>query len=234
MKLTINQFVITLLKSHLFDIATIIAVVISTIGILLFAFNKGNEYEQQIQAGKEEIASLKAKVDVINYERQIRNEGFDVDKLNSVLGQLVPDIEDYFSIIVALETLSQKSGFFITSYEVGISSGAKTSNQLALTIVGEGDQTVFLDFLKTYNFGGNRLITINDVSYNNIGHIEARLQATFYSGKNTQGEAVATQKLTEADKNLLKTIEDKVSLNLTSESSLGSSNYETKSNPFSQ
>lgn len=234
MKLKINQFVLTLVRAHIFDIATIGAVALCLVVLVFFFLNRLDYYNQGIQSEQTKTSDLKSKVDIINYQQQVSGEGFDFDKLNVLMSRLVPDKEDYFSIIVALETLAQKTNFYITNYEIGLSSDNKVSNEISLTILGQGNQDQFLQFLKDYNFSGNRLITISNVNFNNSGKIEARLDVTFYNGKNLLGDNAITQRLTQSDKNLLRTIEDKVSFTLNDQDTTTNIDYETKQNPFSQ
>ena len=99
----------------------------------------------------------------------------DLDFLN----KLIPNIEDYFSIVYALESLSQKSNFIVTSYNVSVDKS--TSEKLRLNVTGTGDSQTFIEFLKNYNYGGGRLITSDKILIdpNYFGAI--KIDLTFYS-----------------------------------------------------
>ena len=44
---------------------------------------------------------------------------------NKILTTLIPETEDYFSIIYALETISQNTGFSIVSYTINLSNTSR-------------------------------------------------------------------------------------------------------------
>ncbi len=54
------------------------------------------------------------------------NENGNFNSYNQVLGMLVPDSEDYFSIIYTLQQISEQSGLMIEEYAVSM---GRSTNQ---------------------------------------------------------------------------------------------------------
>jgi hypothetical protein len=148
--------------------------------------------------------------------------------MNKFLSLLIPDSEDYFSIIVALERLSLQTHFIIVTYTINLKDS--TSLKLSLTINGQGDPDAFLSFLKEYNFSGARLITIDKISYSSQEQKGIELLANFYTAKTGSLEDV--KPLSEEDKELIKTINSKISVVFSSPEEASTLQYSVKTNPF--
>lgn len=147
-----------------------------------------------------------------------------------LLNSLIPNLEDYFSIIYSLETLSQKTGFNIVDYSVNI--GKSTVNKLKISVTGIGDNDSFIKFLNEYNFAGGRLITSDKIVLNPelIGAV--KIDLTFYS-KNVP---VSSSSEIQIDNKIFKDLEaikQKVTFNFaeTDQENIDLS-YPRKSNPF--
>ena len=144
---------------------------------------------------------------------------------------LIPNIEDYFSIIYALEKLSLNSNFIINSYTVSI--GKSTSQKLKLSVTGMGDSESFINFLKNYNFAGGRLITSDKIQLdpNFVGSI--KIDLTFYTKKVTANQNLESNP-DEKVFNELETLKNKVNFafDVDTASSAPDFNYPRKSNPF--
>jgi hypothetical protein len=106
----------------------------------------------------EEIKELERKNTIIS---TINDD--EVDDLIGILDRLLPDIEDYFSILYTLENISYKTGFRIVSYSIKFNK--KQSNKIQLAVEGGGSLDTFLDFLDSYQFKGGRLITIDNIKF---------------------------------------------------------------------
>jgi len=80
-----------------------------------------------------------------------------VEKYNTVLNELVPDEESYFSVIAAFEQLAARTGVEITSYNINLSQTTEEKLSLNLSLVGDLDS--ILTLLETYNYASGRLLT---------------------------------------------------------------------------
>lgn len=201
--------------------------IILMIGLVITTINRFASIQEKITLTEKEISDLKTKTEFVNYKQQIIKEGIDIEQVNKVLTQLIPNEEDFFSIIFALEEISKKTNFLIIGYLVNLK--LTTPEKLSLTIEGHGDQNTFFNFLKDYRFIGGRLITIDKIDYKTTGFISIKLNINFYSGKETQANAFLPAKLSEADKKLIKDILNKIEYQIKPEEDLS---YPVKSNPF--
>ncbi|MFZ6034853.1 MAG: hypothetical protein ACOYUB_01735 [Patescibacteria group bacterium] len=125
-----------------------------------------------------EVNELQTKYNLLNTVIPSSDE---LDQDIRLLNGLIPEVEDYFSIIYALETLSNRTGFIVTSYIVDVKKSTK--QQLQLSITGVGDSKSFLEFLKNYNFSGGRLITSDKIELNPQESSAIRINLTFYNKK---------------------------------------------------
>lgn len=125
-----------------------------------------------------EIAELRTKFNLLNTVVPSTEQ---LDDDIRLLNSLIPEAEDYFSIIYALETLSKKTGFIITSYTVNMKSSTK--EKLNLTVTGVGDTTSFVNFLENYNYAGGRLITSDKIELNPQESSAIKVNLTFYNKK---------------------------------------------------
>ena len=214
-------------ENFIFFAAAVVSLVILAVALIYF-INRHTTAQAEIEILKSDISGLRLKNDFINYKEKLESEGFNIDELNKIMGTLVPDEEDYFSIISALESLSQKTNFIITAYTVNISQSSP--GKISLTIEGTGDQDSFLGFLKDYNFSGYRLITVDKIDYSKAETYQITLQLNFYNGKAQQITATGPIALSEEDKKVISSIKDKVTFEF--ELPIGDVSYDTKSNPF--
>lgn len=201
------------------------------IGLLLLAsavYRSNQDYKDQVSALDFELAQLRTKVAIIRTNKAIAKDK--IEDYNKLLMQLIPDYEDFFSMIYALEQLSIKTGFNITGYVIGF--GGANNERHSLEIEGNGDSNTFMKFLQDYNFGGGRLITNENIKYSvSSGVGKTTLLINFYTKKiPTQIENVEI--LTRKDLQLMEQIKDKVSVVIKTGDTEEVASYETKSNPF--
>ncbi len=202
-----------------------------------------------------EVSTLQNKANLLSALSTQHTQDLDDDI--RLLQTLVPDIEDYFSIIYTLEELSRKTDFFIDSYT--IQTGQSAPERLALKISGTGDNQAFLNFLREYNFGGGRLITASEIELKSSLQGSIDLEVYLYSqspkksaatsvntasqvqkfasvinGQNQQSGASSPVNYQHALERLAE-IKDKVSVVIKDEVDATPSadeNYSTKDNPF--
>lgn len=230
MNIAQNRFLLRQLKDNSVYAFLFIAIAASFVISIAIFTNKKVDNENKKIALEKDIKELRMKADFIAYQDKIEKEGIDIDNMNILMSALVPETEDYFSIILALENLSQKSGFIIQAYTLNISQSTK--EKLSITIEGTGDQTAFLAFLKDYTYSGGRLITVDKIDYLSQGFFQIKLAVNFYSGKGTPVSPSAIN-ITDADRELLTNIQKKVSIDiLPADNVVENTNYDTKTNPF--
>lgn len=181
----------------------------------------------KIKSLKEEIDGYDKKKKLLDFKSQVLDSEIDMDVANQALSQLIPNKEDYFSILVALEKLSAKTNFIITSYNIVVS--ASTKEKLAIVIEGEGNPNNFLQFLNEYNFSGGRLVTIDNIEFNQEIFTGAKVNIYVYSGK--AGVLKTSDTSSDVDIATIKKIIDKVEIQLKDENNQVV-DYPTKSNPF--
>lgn len=229
-KQRVDRIFIALFYQYILDFAVIAFMVIGVLGVLFFFVVKRTEYEQQLKSQQNEITQLKEKAEIIKYRNDIITDGIDLDQMSLVFAELLPEKEDYFSIISTLERLAIRSSFLINAYTVDIQKS--NPNKLTLSIEGEGSPSSFVNFLRNYNFGGGRLITIDSIEFTTEGGSKITLSVNFYSGSGTT--ATAATNLSNEDKKLLEEIQSKVSYQLQPDESVQQQavEYETKENPF--
>lgn len=128
----------------------------------------------------------------------------DVDTYNSILIRLVPESEDYFSIIASLERLSIRTGLQISRYSITLPESG--SDKYTMSIVGTIDQSQFPTFLQRYKYGSGRLVTVENMSINTQKENNVRLTLNFYSRKVTTSSINRVGTLTSEDLELMNDI----------------------------
>jgi len=177
MKTFRNRYEEIFFKTHFLYILADFIILLAIFFTIAFGIRRTIENKEKIESLKGEIKTLTEKQNSLYI---IKNTNLDYEKTLKIFNQLVPEEEDYFSIIYALETLSQKTGFNITSYAVNLSES--TPNRLQLTVTGIGSTDSFFNFLREYNFGGKRLITSDNLSLN-PQQSEFKIELSFYNKK---------------------------------------------------
>jgi len=226
MKLKIKPYLARLIKENIVYIISIFLLLILTIINTKLGFDRLFQSKSKIEKLNEDIVQLEKKVKL--YQTSIPStEKLDEDI--KLLNNLIPGMEDYFSVIYALEKLSQKTGFVIVDYIVNVQKS--THNKLRLTVNGIGDSSTFLKFLSEYKFGGGRLITSDKIELNPEISGSIKLNLTFYNKSVSQNEkeVVATDEKMFQE---LENIKNKVSFDFTEKEDPSDMTYPTKKNPF--
>lgn len=134
----------------------------------------------------------------------------DVDTYNNILIRLVPESEDYFSIIASLERLSIRTGLQISRYSITLPESG--SDKYTMSIVGTIDQSQFPTFLQRYKYGSGRLVTIENMSVNSQKENNVRLTLNFYSRKVTTSSINRVGTLTSEDLDLMNDIVQRMTI----------------------
>lgn len=223
----IKPFIRRLIRENIFYIvgnAFIFILIIITVGIGL---TENSSYNKKINSLKTELNQLQNKVNLMNTTIPSPDK---LDEDLNFLNTLIPNIEDYFSIIYALEKLSQKSNFVITGYTVNVEKS--TAEKLKLSVTGTGESQSFINFLKNYNFGGGRLITSDKIQLDPNFFGSIKIDLTFYAKNVLTGKnlALPDDKVFEE----LEALKSKVNFSFDSNEATNSVdlNYPKKSNPF--
>ncbi len=209
MKYKINPFLISLIKKNF--LIFFVFFIFILINIFLININ-----QSRIKELKNENTALEKDLDI--YQKKlliIQNLSSNEEKLNKfvkLLNNLIPDQEDYFSIIYALENLSVKTGFNIVGYTVNVN--LSSPEKLKITVSGLGSTKDFLKFLNEYNFAGGRLITSDSIELNNDSNDLYKINLTFYNKKVILTENFQKNQLKEDLFEKLNELEKKVSLNI--------------------
>ncbi|KKQ23896.1 MAG: hypothetical protein US40_C0006G0010 [Candidatus Roizmanbacteria bacterium GW2011_GWC2_37_13] len=227
MNLKIKPYFFRLIKENLTYLISSCFLFIIFLIMIKVGIDKISSGEKKIKALTKEVDKLQKKVTLFQTALPSTEK---LDEDIKLLNNLIPNIEDYFSIIYALETLSQKTGFLVTDYSVNISKS--TVNKLKLTVTGIGDSNSFIRFLDQYNFSGGRLITSDKIELTPELTGAIKIDLTFYSKSQkigTENELLVNEKAFQD----LESIKRKVSFNLiTSEEENLDLNYPKKTNPF--
>ena len=219
-----------LIAENIVYILTNIVLTIVILFLVIPFFQQTLENKQKINDLNNEINLLTSKK---NNLKLFAQNDLNIEKAIKILNYLVPNEEDYFSILYALEKLSGKTGLLITSYVINLSD--KNPNRLRLTVTGLGDINTFLDFLKEYNFGGGRLITSDNLSLNSQQQSGFKIDLIFY---NQKIDTKNLSNLTIDDPTFFKKINELLAktefvLKESSEEAFLDINYPRKTNPFS-
>jgi len=228
MKPKINYYLLRVIKENsIYLIIFVVMLVGAVAGILIF-INQFGLINNKIGTTNKEITELKKKADLVTYKQEIIKQGINLDQTNRMLTKLIPNEEDFFSAIYALEELSKKTNFSIVNYTINLK--ATTKNSLGLTIEGHGDNDTFFNFLRDYRFSGGRLITVDKIDFKFSGFSKIKLNINFYSGKDAAGQNSSQVKLTDFDKRIIKEIQSKVTLDVAGAEE--NTSFPTKTNPF--
>lgn len=178
-----------------------------------------------------EVQALKKKFDTLKINEALTENK--IKEYNLLLASLVPETEDFFSIIYALEHISSVSQFMITNYTIDVS---KTNNErLTLTVEGKGDAEAFLSFLQEYQFSGGRLATSNKIQYGDVSSGSTRVALNFYNKRFTFDSAAQVPQLSQDDVAKLEAIKQKIKFQFSSsEYQLVNPVYPLKKDPFSE
>ena len=224
----IKPFIQRLIRENIFYIVGNVFIFTLIIITVRIGLTENSNYNKKISTLKTELKQLQSKV---NLMRTTIPSSDKLDEDLNFLNALIPNIEDYFSIIYSLEKLSQKSNFIITEYTVNVANS--TAEKLKLSVTGTGDSQSFINFLKDYNFGGGRLITSDQIQIdpNLLGAI--KIDLTFYVKSAPIGEnpqPIADYKFFQE----LEELKSKVNFNFDNNSASDTPdlNYPKKSNPF--
>ena len=200
--------------------------------IIVFIFYaRFNEQKKEVDLMTGEVQMLKNRFDTLKYNKSLTED--QIKEYNKLLASLVPETEDFFSIIYALEQISLASKFVISDYTIEV--GKITNREkMTLTVVGKGDPEAFLKFLQVYQFAGGRLATSDKIQYGGPTTGGTRITLTFYSKRFAFNESVQVPQLSKEEITKLEVIKQKVKFQFSSSGyQTINTDYPEKNNPFS-
>lgn len=181
---------------------------IGVIFLLLFAFFTYQivTTNQFIEETRAQQIKLQGEISYFNLASKLTAN--DVEAYNSLLLRLIPEVEDYFSIIASLERLSLYTGLDVSRYSIDLPE--RGSDKFTLSIVGTVPKSILPLFLANYQYGTGRLVTVENMSINNNDENNVNLVLNFYSRPVTTSNILKVGSLSEGDINLMKDIQNKI------------------------
>ncbi len=220
------------IRSLLFENAIYIflggALFLAILGSVSFGVQKLTSDNQQLDQIHTDISSLQKRQAMAN------SPYADPQKLQedlTLLNELIPNSEDFFSIIYSLNKLSQQTNFNILNYTVNLRQSNR--NKINITLVGSGDNETFIKFLKAYNFDGGRLITSDNIEVTPQQSGAININVSFYNQSVPKSNGVVSS----FDPKIfsdLENLKSKIDFNLSEASPEATQNadYPRSSNPF--
>lgn len=161
---------------------------------------------QEIEFTQQEYLDVQSEVSYVNLAKLISQDS--VEEFNEILIGLIPEEEDYFSLIRSLEQLSSRTGLRIEKY--GLTLPDNATERFSLTISGQIPREDFDRFLDIYKYGSGRLVTITNISYTDRGLIGLSLTINLYSKKVTTSNILRVGSLDQDDIDTMQAIADNV------------------------
>jgi len=198
--------------------------------VIVFVFySRFNEQKKEIELMDTEVKMLKNRFDTLTYNKSLTED--QIKEYNKLLASLVPETEDFFSIIYALEEISIVSDFRITDYTITINQ--KGGEKLTLIVTGSGNAESFLTFLKEYQFAGGRLVTSDKIQFDGGNSGNSRIALNFYNKQFTFNESIQVPQLSKEGIIKLEAIKKKIKFQFSSGGyQTVNTDYSTKKNPF--
>jgi hypothetical protein len=227
MKKLINPYVRKLIKENLIYIGGNVVLILLTIFLVSYSISFINDSQNRIKGLETEVGQLDRRYQILT--SPVATDIEEIDSSLKVLNMLVPNIEDYFSIIYALEELSKKTNFIVNSYAISLKKSEV--NKLQLIISGDGNKDSFMEFLKEYNYAGGRLVTAEKIELDSQFDGGIKLTVNFYNKDASKTPDLPLAMIEKQQENL-KEIKEKVSVLLTEGEVEEDLSYPTKTNPF--
>lgn len=225
-KTKINPYLKHLLRENAGYIAVLITLLMVTIILIIFLAGKFSDNQKTVLTLEKDISELQDKQSLLEIATSQDPEALNEDV--EIMRSLIPDTEDYFSILYSLDELSRKTGFLVSSYSINLSKSSK--DKLSVIVSGIGSPDSFLNFLKEYNIGGGRLITSEKIELDSKESDSFKLNLTFYN-KKIAGSSSQNLNYRAALQEFQK-LKGKVNFVIRDENIATDESYPIKSNPF--
>lgn len=213
-------------KKHIPYLLLLSVITACIIAVLMTVNARVSEIQNKLNTTRLELDELRTKKDLIQ-NFALERETIDQDLL--LMSRLIPQSQDYFSIIQSLENLSQRTQFQIVSYQINLTES--TDSKLSIVVRGIGDSQSFLTFLDSYQVDGGRLITMEKLKINPQTPGEVQLDMNFYIESPTPADRAIEYEETIRK---LDQIKGTITYDLAAPTATAEQDYsfETKKNPF--
>lgn len=191
-----------------YQTTNIIILAIGAIFLMVFAYFVFQivTTNQLIEEARQEQTKLQGEISYFNLARQLTQN--DVESYNTLLMRLIPEKEDYFSIIASLERLSLYTGLDVSRYSIDLPE--QGNDKYTLSIVGTVPKNILPLFLANYQYGTGRLVTIESMTLNDSDENNVNLILNFYAKPVTTSNILKVGSLSQADINLMEGVEEKM------------------------
>ena len=228
MKPKISPYIQYLLTENIYYIAIAFILLISIFIVPSVIINTYSQNVEKINILEEELQEINSKKNALSFLSNTST--INIDEYYNIVSSLIPEAENYFTIIYALNNLADLTNFNITSYSLNLKESTK--NKLSIEVTGIGNQSEFLNFLREYNLGGGRLITAEEITLNAEEFSGITLRLNFYNQKSSlfqSGNIDYKDALSKIDN-----LKNKIKFNFQSEvkKETAVEEYPTKTNPF--
>src|SRR3989344_846883 len=181
MKPKISPYLKYLLAENIYYIIISFILLISIFMVPSIVLNTYSQNIEKINTIEEELQEINSKKNALSFLSSTSSKN--IDEYYNIVSSLIPETENYFTIIYALNNLAELTNFNITSYSLNLKES--TVNKISIEVTGVGNHSEFLNFLKEYNVGGGRLITAEEITLNSEEFTGITLRLNFYSQKSS-------------------------------------------------
>lgn len=198
--------------------------------VVFIFYARFNSQKKDVDLMSGEVLMLKNRFNTLKYNKSLTED--QIKEYNKLLASLIPETEDFFSIIYALEQISTASHFDIVNYEIDV--GKTNKEKITLTAEGRGQPDEFLNFLQEYQFAGGRLVTSDQIQYGGINSGNTKITLNFYNKRFAFNETVQVPQLSKEEIEKLDAIKSKIKLQFSSSDYQSiDTDYAIKKDPFS-
>src|SRR3972149_9523987 len=113
----IKPYLVKLIKENIIYIAGNLLLILLIATVIKIGIDRTAVENRKVDVLKKDISSLQSRFNLLN---SVAADSASLDNDIKLLNSLIPNIEAYFSLIYALDALSRKTGFVITSYSVNM------------------------------------------------------------------------------------------------------------------
>ena len=227
MKKRFDIYTLRLIKDNGIYLFLLLIFIILLFGFIPLQINHFFSLDERNKKLNQELTQLKNQQNLV-----INLKSNQLDQAIKTINTLVPNSEDFFSIITALETISSKTGFSISQYRISLADISKQS--IPIEITGVGGTGSIVNFLNGYHFSGGRLITITSLEYS-PSVTKLNLVLNFHNFKPTKTDIINV-KFDQQEIDKFVAIGETLSKDQVNQENLipGQFNYPVRGNPFGQ
>lgn len=221
----IDPYTLRLIRENLFYFFSLIISILVLVYVFNYQIRDFFSYQKKISDINQELTELQTKREIVySYKPE------ELDVLIKTINALLPQQEDYFSIMSAIENISSRTGFRVLSYAVRFSQASR--DKVTLEVEGYGTPDALIQFLQNYQYQGGRLITMDEIEFAPQSQ-KTSFTLNFYA-KEAKISSSGPLKIDKKIIDLVKKISGELSLSTTASTLEGQIEeiYSPKQNPF--